>query len=768
MFRSFPLLFVLLFVSVGAITPVQSAELFVDSAARYEGEPDGSRQRPFSTLHDARDHARLLRRASSSEVPVTITVQPGRYRVSKTLRLSAVDSGTALAPMIIRSAEPHAAILDGALELSASSFRLVTKDASLGRLNKLARGSVHSTVVSDPALLKVLRSRSSRAMLMQDGRVLMLARFPNIGFAHARDLLVADEGTRWQSDPVKGTHDSPNGALFTLRESPSATWQQWTDEIKHSRRVYATGYISAQWYRETMPIASTTADGKIQYMTQSRYGLEEMVDRFQSRLSVRNLLCELDQPGEWYFDTDNNELFVWPVVDLADANASLLVAASNKAIDIVDAKHVRVEGFTIEGVASDCAVALGGEDNVLAGCVIRNCDVRAVNVSGNRNRMQSCDVYDVRSFALLGGGKTHRDNIADGENEIVNCHFFMDQLTGSTASVGITGAGNRFANNLMHNLPGQAVTFKGNNHMIERNELFNIGFEEGDGATIYSGAQFWGYGSTIQHNFLHHIMSTDGLMTRSGIMLDDHDSGRSVIGNIFYKAGYGSLAVNGGTGLTIHDNIFIKGHQGVWVRVIGDINKLIEMKTKFDSGDLPRGDKHDYVWRTEQVVGEKGWNDPYWKETFPTFAKVMNQDETNHHLRFYPIELDVQNTIAYQMSEGPTYLSPKAPKQIGWEFRGTRELSAPEFQSAFVDPDRLDFRPRQPKPDWMPTIPFDSIGLQKDAYRESTPDQPTYRSMVREHFKGRPSCNRRAKYDFDRVNETIYWNSGAALRALSP
>ena len=33
---------------------------------------------------------------------------------------------------------------------------------------------------------------------------------------------------------------------------------------------------------------------------------------------------------------------------------------------------------------------------------------------------------------------------------------------------------------------GQAVTVRGNDHLIELNELFNVGYDEGDGGAIYA------------------------------------------------------------------------------------------------------------------------------------------------------------------------------------------------------------------------------------------------------------------------------------------
>lgn len=83
------------------------------------------------------------------------------------------------------------------------------------------------------------------------------------------------------------------------------------------------------------------------------------------------------------------------------------------------------------------------------------------------------------------------------------------------------------------------------------------------------------------------------------------DSGYEIIENIFYKTGFGSLAINGGNEHKIHGNVFMKGNYGVWVRIIGYLKKRVADLPKFASVELRRGDKHDYIWRCEQVVGER-------------------------------------------------------------------------------------------------------------------------------------------------------------------
>ncbi len=747
-----PLLF------VASLTIASAAPKITITAGKSGTSTDGSRN--FPTLQAARDHLRTL--PLEKRAGATITLPPSTYHFTETLTLTKKDSGTAQAPITYRAAPGTKAIFDGSLPVPSQGITKVADEATLTRLAKTAHGKIYSIPILDPKLQKILARTTATDQLLISGHTLLTqSRFPNIGFVHAKELLEKDEATRWQKKPIKGTKETPNGALFTLRETPAATWQQWEKEIASHNRGTAFGYISAQWYREAMPIHSIHPEKKaIRYLTQSRYGLEEIIHKFQSRLAVKYLLCEIDSPGEWYFDSIENRLFLWPTPDSNPTDPKLTLAAGPTFLHIKNASHIRIENLTIQGISGGkTLIDINGSHNTIAGCTLRNSNGLALNISGTHNHATSLDVYDVSRFARLAGGKSSPSGITHGKNRIINSHFYLDKLTSVAPTVGISGAGNSFENNLMHNLPGQAIVFRGNNQLIARNEFFNIGFEEGDGACIYSGAEFWGYGTKIENNFLHHIMSTDGLMTRSGIMLDDHDSGREVLGNIFFKTGHGSLAINGGTGLNVENNIFLEGNHGVWIRIIGNVKERMEMQSKFDSGELRRGDKHDYIWRCQQVVGTNGWNSEYWSNQFPRFPKVMNQTGING--RFWPMENTVTNTYGHGMKNALTYIHPKAPQE-GTTFTNTQEIT-PDW---FVSYDTMDFRPTPSKADTLPKIPFESIGLQHTTYRPTPPNKATYRKLVRDQFRHRKSCNRNAKYDFENVNETIYWNSGAILSKM--
>ena len=54
--------------------------------------------------------------------------------------------------------------------------------------------------------------------------------------------------------------------------------------------------------------------------------------------------------------------------------------------------------------------------------------------------------------------------------------------------------------------------------MIDRNEVFNTGYVEGDGGVMYDGASLTqGYGMHFRENFVHHSLEVPGLHGRCWI-----------------------------------------------------------------------------------------------------------------------------------------------------------------------------------------------------------------------------------------------------------
>ena len=87
-------------------------------------------------------------------------------------------------------------------------------------------------------------------------------------------------------------------------------------------------------------------------------------------------------------------------------------------------------------------------------------------------------------------------------------------------AVSLDGVGNRVAHNLIDNAPHQAISFGGNDHLIELNEIHSVCYESNDAGAIYSGRNWTMRGTVIRHNYFHHINGFEGRGC-VGVYLDD-------------------------------------------------------------------------------------------------------------------------------------------------------------------------------------------------------------------------------------------------------
>ena len=744
--RKFVAISILLF---GISMPAQAAvEIFV-SPNGADAAP-GTREQPLRTLLAARDAARKLRAKQAGGA--TIWVMEGRYTLSETLQLDANDSGTPDVPLVIRATAASNVVLDGGVAIEASAFRQVEDDETLGRLSPKARGHVWAADLGKLGKQQPFAGSPLSPQVSFSGRMLRLARWPNKGYAHIGKL--HDKGAvyaqgRTEGPPPSFSHQKPIGAVFSPREPASGAWG---DEFARTKSMFVKGFLAYDWYKTTDAVARIDGD-KVQLLGYYRYPVASTYEKIPRRFRLLNVLCELDSPGEWYFDKDSRRLFLWPPATL-DATTSIGVWNTTTLIQIKGASHVLVRGMTLESCRGQPIRIEGGTGNLVAGCTIRNCGGGVQIAGGTLNGITGCDIFDVGgSHIAIQGGTANAREITPAGNFAVNNHLTQTVHDGERG-VRIRGVGNVFRHNLVHDFLGQAIVYGGNDHLIEFNEIYHVGIEEGDGGASYCGAQMWSYGNVLRHNFYHHLMCIPQAHPRGGLYLDDFDSGETVYGNVFYKAAHRAVLINHGAANHVDNNLFIRCYIGVYNTSALSANAR-KMARQYDRGELRRGDKMDYVWRAEQVVGPKGWNRPPWNTKYPLFAKVMNIDP------YLPLECRFANNVfceneqrfLYRVNYGKDGVV-DIRKASGIHLENNVDLPL----SAFEDPASLDFRipPDHPIPAGIQRIPLEKIGLYLDEYRTSMPNKADYRREIRAKFEGTPSYDPDAVYDPDSINEVLY------------
>jgi hypothetical protein len=303
----------------------------------------------------------------------------------------------------------------------------------------------------------------------------------------------------------------------------------------------------------------------------------------------------------------------------------------------------------------------------------------------------------------LAGGD--RKTLTPAGHEALNNHiwrFAQHQLTCAYA-IELGGVGNRAAHNLIHDVPHEALTIGGNDHVFEYNVIHDVCTQTDDCGAFHKGRNPSCRGNQIRYNFWHHIGNPKAGATL-GLYFDDGDGGDIVFGNVFFRCGEPAqppIAVvysHGGYDLLAANNVFV------------------ECKRAF--GSTPWDDKR---WRRALDGGE----DCNWNFLLRKDVDITKPPYTTHYpslvgfLDFKPgqprISRGVRNLIVRcgDVCAGNWQVSP----QENWITKD---------DPGFVDAARGNFQLKSDAevfrrlPDFKP-IAFDKMGLYADGLRLKLP-----------------------------------------------
>jgi hypothetical protein len=191
-------------------------------------------------------------------------------------------------------------------------------------------------------------------------------------------------------------------------------------------------------------------------------------------------------------------------------------------------------------------------------CTFRNLGSDAVGIEGGRNHsVRNSEIDHVaRGGVYLAGG--NRLTLEPAGHEVFNTsihHYSRWLRTGSYAVV-LDGVGHRVVHCLIHDAPFEGMYIKGNDHLIEYNELHSLMKESGDAGAIHTGRNWTWRGNTVRYNYFHDLKGP-GLHGVMGMYMDDWGSGFTVFGNVFYRAGRATL-IGGGQDNIVENNIYVE------------------------------------------------------------------------------------------------------------------------------------------------------------------------------------------------------------------
>jgi hypothetical protein len=688
------------------------AELFV--ATDGADDAPGTLQAPLATLVGARDSIRAMKAADGLPAGgVTVWIRGGVYHLAASFQLGAEDSGTADAPIVYRAYQDEEVRISGGQGVDPSRLKPVTDAAALARLDESARGHVlaldmSAEGISDylpqlpDAFMGFTREYPALLELFCNGDRMQLARWPNEGFAHFDEIVDTGSGLRDKTGPERP-------GVFSYEGDRPSRWN--VDE-----GVWLQGFWARAYLCTVVKVGTIDTDKRqITWAVPLHYGLDTWGAK---RFFALNVLEELDRPGEWYLDRKRGVLYFWPPAPPAECDLTISML-TDPIVAMEGASYVTLRGLALECGRQDAVSISAGDHDTVIGCTIRNTGRHAVNISGGSDSgVVGCDIHHTgHGGIILSGGD--RKTLTPCNHYAVNNHIHHTSIMRRTHAgpLRLEGVGCRAAHNLIHHEPHSAVWFRGNDHVMEYNEIYWAHFETSEGGVFYTGRDWTYRGNVIRYNYIHDINdSLEGSPTSVNIVhLDDCVSGTSFIGNVCYRTGRG-VSICGGPDNIVDNNIFVDVNPGVALS-----NRGLQWYTwhRREDGsvyaiDTRTGKESTTMLRSLEKVP---YREAPWTK-YPHLADMLDRD---------PVGAPWYCEVTRNIGAGGRLLTVSRGVEDDWvtvERNWDEDMGDP----GFVDLEGGDLRLRDDAPVLdaigFEPIPFDQIGLIHDDTRASWPVNP--------------------------------------------
>lgn len=585
----------------------------------------GTRQAPFATISQAQKAVREYTAHGLTE-PITVTVLEGTYTID-CLTFGAADSGTAECP-ITYTAEGKVSLCGGR-KLHITDFSPLNEEEKI-RLHgeapdKVVKADLNSFGLTRADWGEICAIGSHGSAHKYDGAVLSpmwcelfvndtrmeIARYPDTDFLYTEEVLREGRckeptGKSKLSDTEWSQIRNPPGDIRRIDKDTAQRVKGW----KTLQDVWVFGYPKYGWADESSPITVLDPETRIMETTYvSQFGAKEHAPYY-----FFNVLEELDAPGEWYLDRENGFLYLYPPTDLAAAEICLSLSTDN-LLRIYDARYLTFRGFTFSATRSD-AISVHGSHIILDACEIKNVAGWAVKIAGEHCTVQNSIIHHTGQGGIqISGGD--RPTLTGSDNLITNnhIHHIAEIFRTYRPGVAVSGVGCVVSHNCIHDSAHMAISFSGNEHMIEYNEIYNVCKIADDSSAIYAGRDYTTCGNTIRYNYFHD-MSSDADTQHIGIFAvycDDNLGSCAIYGNIMYRC-QSALLLHGG-----HDMIF---SNNLIIDQCARSNYAIRFHAYGYWDDLE--DKPESThW---QRLREMPWQGELWSSRYPHIAEYVTWD----------------------------------------------------------------------------------------------------------------------------------------------
>lgn len=559
------LLLLLGVISLPSCTPETDRDIYLSPEGNDQAS--GDRTHPVADLQRAAE----LARGKAGQLPVTIWLAGGVYRLTEPLQLGAEDSGVLGAAVSWKALPGEKPLISGGL--------------SLDGWQREGNGSWSASL---PESVQV----AFRSLYI-NGRRAVRARHPNKGF-----LRIKQAGEDDRTNFFFEENDFPRSEAVAGLELV----------LLHDWSISRVGVRTIDWVNHRLFTADTIGALSPSFFTLTNW-------ESQPRYFLENAPEFLDQAGEWYCDLDERRVYYLPLPGEQMETMEAVVPLANKLLTITgdtsgdtSTGFIHFQGITFEhtawplppgGYAGIQACMFDQRSNTGRGwnkvpaaievdlaenVRFTNCEVRHTGGSGIwiRENNKDCAVESCRVYDISGNGI----NIGEGRDRLVNgipwWQSVPEQVCRNTrvthnlvencgmqfyGAVGIWAglvARTTIDHNEVRNLPYTGVSIGWmwdtiptpcRENTITNNHIHHIMNILSDGGGIYMlGLQA---GSRIAGNLIHNVSINAGRAESNGMFLDEGIKEVLVENNIIYDVARSPLRFHRASTNIVRNNVLV-------------------------------------------------------------------------------------------------------------------------------------------------------------------------------------------------------------------
>ncbi len=549
----------------------------------------GSKEKPLASLQKA------LEITSASRSVKEIILRGGVYHITKGIRLNNYQMNDSL---VIRSLPDEEVHLHGGIMLSPADFKPVRDVRLRMRLPAEVREKVLQLNLRNFGLRSFdgikhhgfgIIPEPAPNELFVNGQPQTIARYPN-------DSNLKIGKVYFKGSVPRAGDFSNKGAIFGFHDNRILNWTKADDVWIHGKFSY--GFSDEHLKIKNIDVAQKSIELVQPHLYGVFPGMLEYVDpkkpEEKAGLAVRgyyayNLLEEIDQPGEYFIDRKNGILYYYPQEDFSTQKIELSVN-DEPLLTIKNSKNIAINGFRFS-TGRGLGILLENCENIsIRNSEFTNFGTVAISMGhplrNNTNgfirdgspkqwqrtsdnfkniHIKSCDIFNTGCGGIIMDGGNRRTLEPSG-NRVEFCSFQnTDRINQSySPAVKMFGTGQVVANCSFKDNRHQAISFLGNDHIIEYCRFENICYDADDMGAIYTGRDPSSRGTVIRYNYFKNILPKSPQTSMCGVYIDDGSGGIIVHDNVFYKTGnpghygvFGAVYVNIGFDNRIFNNTFI-------------------------------------------------------------------------------------------------------------------------------------------------------------------------------------------------------------------